>query len=446
MSEQRTLRIHLVLEVSVPKEATVFQALTLAFWRFQGLAATTLFREVLKSIQDRVRDELDRRHPGRFRHKGFRLRTWEMPFGKVVMPQLKLVDGETGREVIPLREAMELPKLVKWCEETLLPGFRLAVIQSFRESNRAVEKTTPQGRAPHHSTLHRRFQRFAERLDPTPEPTEGGASDPTVYQQADGTKLAMQDRGRNAGKADLRVVVGSRTPQEPLEVLDFSVGETWDEIAQRLRERYPDPPDVLVSDGEEEIPTALAGPKTHHQRCLVHARRGLPFALYRDEIKKADREPWTEAFKEIPAMQLCQAEVNNLAEGDKGALRALLETSEKAFADLLAKLPRFVCPHTHQYVLGLIRDGLTYLRLLLEGGPGILVSTNRTESLMSRLALRLKRIGKRWSKTGALNMLAAVLTTAVHPESYEHLEALIRGEDKPTVSILITSLTKAWVT
>lgn len=446
MSEQQTLRIHLVLEVSVPKEATVFQALTLAFWRFQGLAATTLFREVLKAIQDRVREELDRRHPGRFRHKGFRRRTWEMPFGKVVMPQLKLVDGETGREVIPLKVAMELPRLVKWCEDTLLPGFRLSVIQSFRESRRAVEKTSAQGRSPHHSTLHRRFQRFARRLDPTPEPNEEGHSDPTAYQQSDGTKLGMQDRGRNAGKADLRLVVGSRGPQDPLEVLDFSVGETWNEIVQRLRERYPDPPEVLVSDGEEEIPAALAGPNTRHQRCLVHARRGLPFALYRDEIRKAHREPWTQAFEEIPAMQMCQAEVNRLAQSDKTALEALLEASEKAFAALLAKLPRSACPHTHQYVLGLIRDGLTYLRLLLEGGPGILVSTNRTESLMSRLALRLKRIGKRWSMPGALNMLAAVLTTAVHPESYEQLEALIRGEDKPTVSILITSLTKAWVT
>ena len=424
----------------------MFQALTLAFWRFQSLAATTLFKEVLNSLQDRVRQDLDRRHPGRFRHKGYQPRTWELPFGKVSMELLKLLDGQTQKVFVPLKEALDMPERFTWSEDKLLPGFRLAVLQSFRESNRAVEKTCPDGRSPHHSTLHRRFQRFAERLDPTPEPREGGEADPTAYQQADGTKLAMQDRGRNAGKADLRVVVGSRTPQEPLEVLDFSVGETWDEIAQRLRERYPDPPDVLVSDGEEEIPTALAGPKTRHQRCLVHARRGLPFALYRDEIKKADQETWTEAFGDIPAMHLCQAEVNRLAQGDKAALRSLLETSEKAFADLLAKLPRSFCPHTHQYVLGLIRDGLTYLRLLLEGGEAILVSTNRSESLMSRLALRLKRIGKRWSEDGALNMLAAILTTAVHPESYEQLKALVRGEDKPTVSILITSLESAWVT
>jgi len=444
MSEQRTLRIHLVLEISVPKEATVFQALTVAFWRFQGLAATTLFAAVLNAIQERARADLEGRHPGRFRDKGHQERTWELPFGSVTLPLDKLVDRSTGRTVYPLKEAMDLPERVTWSEDTLLPGYRLSVLQSFRESNRAVQKTSSSGRAPHHSTLHRRFQRFAERLDPTPDLTGCEGAEPTVFQQADGTKLAMQDRGRNAGKSDLRLVVGSRTPQDRLEVLDFSVGDAWETVAGRLRERFPEPPKVLVSDGEEEIPYALAGPNTQHQRCLVHARRGLPFALYRDEIKKADRETWTEAFGDIPAMQLCQAEVNRLAQGDQAVLRTLLETSEKAFADLLAKLPRSFCPHTHQYVLGLIRDGLTYLRLLLEGQDAILVSTNRTESLMSRLALRLKRIGKRWSEPGALNMLAAVLTSALHPESYEQLEALIRGDNKPTVSILITSLNSAW--
>ena len=444
MSEQRTLEIHLVLEISVPKEATVFQALTVAFWRFQGLAATTLFTAVLNAIQERARGEMEGRHPGRFRDKGHQERTWELPFGSVTLPLDKLVDRSTKRTVYPLKEAMDLPERFKWDESTLLPGYRLAVLQSFRESNRAVEKTSPDGRAPHHSTLHRRFQRFAERLDPTPNPTKCAGAEPTAYQQADGTKLAMQDHGKNAGKVDLRLVVGSRTPQDKLEVLDFSVGDAWETVAERLRDRFPEPPKVLVSDGEEEIPVALAGPDTRHQRCVVHARRGLPFALYQDGIKKAYQETWTEAFKDIPAMRLCQAEVNRLAQGDKEALRSLLETSEQAFAALLEKLPRGFCPHTHQYVLGLIRDGLTYLRLLLEGGEAILVSTNRTESLMSRLVLRLKRIGKRWSEDGAMNMLAAVLTTALHPESYEQLEALIRGDDKPTVSILITSLTSAW--
>lgn len=425
----------------------MFQALVLAFWRFQGLAATTLCRTVLEALQRRAAEGLTREFPGRFRHKGTRPRTWELPFGRVTVPLLRLRDQETGRVVEPLREAVGLPARVRWTEETLLPGFRLAVLQSFRESTRAVAKSSPRGTGPHASTLHRRFQGFSERLEPVPEASADGTSDPTRYQQADGTKVKLQAHGRGLGDTDLRLVLGSRTPHGKVEVLDFSVGDGWEDVAARIRTRFRRPePDVLVSDGEEEIPQALAGPQTRHQRCLVHARRGLPFALYRDGIKKPDQETWTEPFQAIPALQVCQAEVDQLGQADRGALQHLLETSEQAFAALLAKLPRAACPHTHQYVLGLIQDGLTYLRLLLEGGPETLVSTNRAENLMGRLALRLKRIGKRWSIPGALNMLAAVLTTALHPEDYERVEGLVRGEDKPTVAILITSLQSAWVT
>src|SRR3972149_1396269 len=64
IENQRTLRIHLVLEVKIPEEATLFQALTLAFWRFQGLAVTTLFTAVLQAIEARTRGGLGTRGPG----------------------------------------------------------------------------------------------------------------------------------------------------------------------------------------------------------------------------------------------------------------------------------------------------------------------------------------------------------------------------------------------
>jgi hypothetical protein len=38
------------------------------------------------------------------------------------------------------------------------------------------------------------------------------------------------------------------------------VGDSWDAVAERLRRRFPTPPKILVSDGEEGIPDALADP------------------------------------------------------------------------------------------------------------------------------------------------------------------------------------------
>jgi hypothetical protein len=439
------LRIHLVLEVSIPEAAGLFQALALAFWRFQSLAATTLFTAVVNAVQERARSDLEARHPGRFRHKGARPRTWELPFGSVRVNVIRLLDRLTGRVVCPLQAALDLPARVRFCEDTLLPGYRLAVLQSFRVSQRTLAAQHP-GRAPSHHTLHRRFQGFADQLDPVPDLAHRQGSKPTAFQQADGTKLALQAHGHDAGHADLRLVVGSRTPHSRLEVLDFSLGQAWETIAERLRARFPMPPDVLVSDGEPGIAEALSGPQTVHQRCLVHARRNLQFALYQDRVKGAAQGPITEAFARIPALQACQAEVDRLARADRTTLQALLEASQDAFAAVSRRLPAETFPHTRQYVLGLVETGLAYLRQLLAGGPAPLVSTNRTESLMSRLALRLKRIGRRWSVPGALHMLAAVLTTALHPEDYAKAEALLRGEQGPTVGVVITSLDPTWVT
>jgi len=444
IENQRTLQIHLVLEVTIPPGTTLFQALTLAFWRFQGLAVTTLFTAVLQAIETRTRTELETRFPGRFRNKGSQPRQWELPFGQVRFALGKLWDRVGQRTVYPLKEAMEVPACVRWCEETLVPGYRLAVIQSFRQSQRAVAGLAPDGRAPSHQTVHRRFQGFATTLDPVPDYTHRRGPKPAAYQQADGTKLKLQAQGHTAGSADLRLVVGSRTPHGPLEVLDYSVGDSWDEIATRLRRRFPTPPKVLLSDGEEGIPEALAGPDTLHQRCLVHGRRNLPFALYQDGCKKGDRGPIEAAFARIPGLQLCQAEVARLDPTDTAAIRELLEASERAFAALKRKLPEADFPHTRRYVLGLIEDGLAYLRHLLATGQTIPLSTNRLESIWSRVLLRIKQIGRRWSPSGALNMLAACLVYALHPQRYAEAEAALRGEGLPQVSVLITSLETVW--
>jgi hypothetical protein len=444
IENQRTLRIHLVLEVSIPEGTTLFQALTLAFWRFQGVAVTTLFTAVLQALEARSRTELESRFPGRFRAKGRQRRQWQLPFGTVRLGLVKLWDRLARRTVYPLKEALELPAHVRWCEETLAPGYRLAVLQSFRQSQKALAGLAPDGRAPSPATVHRRFQGFAATLDPVPDYTHRPGPKPAAYQQADGTKLKLQAQGHAAGHADLRLVVGSRTPHGALEVLDYSVGDSWDTIAQRLRRRFPTPPTVLLSDGEEGIAAALAGPATRHQRCLVHGRRQLVAALYQDGVKQAARGPIAAAFARIPGLQLCQAELARLAPTDTATLQDLLEVSERAFRTLKRKLPLARFPHTRRYVLGLIEDGLAYLRHLLATGQTIPLSTNRLESIWSRVLLRLKQIGRRWSPTGALHMLAACLVYALHPQRYAEAEAALRGEHLPQVSVLITSLEMVW--
>lgn len=389
--------------------------------------------------------DLRRLDPGRYRDKGYGQRQWRLPFGRVSYRLRKLKDRRTGAVFSPLREGVGIPDRVRWCEEALLPGYRLGVLQSFRKSARTVARSAPTGEGPNYRTLHRRFQGFAaNHLNPVPELSHTRGPKPATHQQADGTKLKIQRAGFDAGAADLRIVVGSRTPEGKLEVLDFSLGKSWDQIAERVRNRFPRPPRTLVHDGEEEIPKALAGPDTVCQRCLVHGQRNLAYALYKDGFKGTDQNWAKRAFAGITGLRLCKEELQALDPKDKRGLQELLAESERAFERLKEKLPLTTYPATRQYVLSLVDQGLSYLHHLLRGGEKFPLTTNRTENIMGQLALRLKKIGRRWSLDGGLNMLAAVLISSLHPDRYDNIERTARGELHPEVSILITDLKVSW--
>lgn len=431
--------------MSVPEGASLFQALVLALWKFQGFLAGELFVKLLAAIEERLVGELRAREPGRYRDKGYGQRQWRLPFGTVRYRLRKLKDLQGGGVFSPLREAVGIPDRVRWCEESLLPGYRLGILQSFRKSARTVAKSAPAGVGPNHSTLHRRFQDFAAgHLDPIPDLSHTRGSKPTAHQQADGTKLKLQRAGHDAGLTDLRIVIGSRTPGSKLEVLDFSLGTSWEQIAARVRTRFPRPARSLVYDGEPGITEALAGPETVCQRCLVHGQRNLKSALYADGFKRAEQRWVKRDFAAIAGLRLCQKELHALDPENRRALQQLLTESERAAERLKAKLPVSTYPATRSYVLGLVDQGLSYLRHMLDGGEKLPLSTNRSENIMGQLALRLKRIGRRWSLEGGLNMIAAVLTSALHPERYDKIERAARGALHPQVSILISNLEVAW--
>lgn len=432
--------------MSVPEGASLFQALVLALWKFQGFLAGELFVNLLAAIEERLVRELRAHEPGRYRDKGYGQRQWRLPFGRISYRLRKLKDLSTGKVFSPLREAVGIPDRVRWCEETLLPGYRLGILQSFRKSARTVARSAPTGEGPNYRTLHRRFQDFAAaNLNPVPDLSHTRGPKPAAHQQADGTKLKLQNAGRDAGSTDLRIVIGSRKPGSKLEVLDFSLGTSWDEIAARVRSKFPRAPRSLVHDGEEEIAKALAGPDTVCQRCLVHGQRNLKFALYADGFKGADQKWVKRDFAAITGLRLCKEELEALDPNDKRTLQELLTESEKAVDRLKKKLPAGTYPATRTYVLGLVDQGLNYLHHLLRGGEKIPLTTNRSENIMGQLALRLKRIGRRWSLAGGLNMIAAILTSSLHPERYDKIESAARGELHPQVSILVNDLTVSWV-
>jgi hypothetical protein len=80
----------------------------------------------------------------------------------------------------------------------------------------------------------------------------------------------------------------------------------------------------------------------------------------------------------------------------------------------------------------LAKDSLAYLRYPLQTGKKILLSSIRPESIWSWVALRIKKIGRRWSRLATLRILAASLVYLLHPDRYEQLKDQIRGTAYPS--------------
>ena len=74
-------------------------------------------------------------------------------------PIQKILDEKLGRKA----NAVGNPAYLRWTEDSLLPGYRLALIQSFRKSVGALKGMSSSEASPGHATLHCRFQGFADR-------------------------------------------------------------------------------------------------------------------------------------------------------------------------------------------------------------------------------------------------------------------------------------------
>jgi len=114
MQDHWTLRIHMTLEIKIPYRTTIFQALVLAFWRFQGIGMVELLKATLSALQERLVKEMQREYPGRFRNKGMRQRTLKLPFGTLRMGLLKIRDEVRKKSIYPLREFIGFPRGIRW--------------------------------------------------------------------------------------------------------------------------------------------------------------------------------------------------------------------------------------------------------------------------------------------------------------------------------------------
>lgn len=422
MSEQKRLALTLTVEMTVPLRGVDFNNMISAF---QGLAqqgVAPLFEAALQAIEQEAGEFLMAEEPGRFAWHGCeskKPKRWVTPFGEVHHRFRRMRDYARGDTFSPLRAALMIPPRKQLTWPVLVGPVALASELSFRKA--AKEGRRLQGEVgPSKSSTWLYFQQFSQAgLDPR-KPAEERTLEVAV---ADGTKLKLQDRGRSIGTEDLRIVLSQKREGGPFQVAAFDLGKTWPQLKKRLLIDFPGQSiEALLVDGEERT-EVLADPGTWIQRCLVHGPRGLDMAMYLDKMKKTRRDWILELFADARAWHIDQAALRELPEKERSYLRELVVKAEENYGQILESLPKRAF-RARYYVERFVQNAISYLLALLHGEEALpAVTTNAIENVFSQMAVRLKRIGRRWSPRGALNMVRVLLTKALNSEYWqEYLE------------------------
>jgi hypothetical protein len=418
MSEQKRLALTLKVELTVPRTGIDFKNMISAFQQLSELGVVPLFEAALEAIEQEAGEYLKREDPGRFSWHGYeskKPKSWRTPFGEVHHRYRRMKDKVKGDTFSPLSAALVIPprKQLTW---PLLAGpVALASELSFRKATKEARRFGV-GVGPSKSSTWLYFQQFSQGgLDPR-KPRGERTLDVVI---ADGTKLKLQERGKSAGKADLRLALSQRRDGKWLQVAAFSLDKSWSQLKDRLRRDFPGHEvEALLTDGEEHI-EALADDGTCIQRCLVHGPRGLTTAMYLDGLSKTERGAISKLFHDAKAWHTDQAALRALPQKDLSYLEDLVEKADEVFRQLLDRLP-LTAARARIYLQRFVKSAISYLRALIKGEePLPAVTTNAAENVFSQINIRLKKIGRRWSLLGALNMLRVLLSKALNSEHWE---------------------------
>jgi hypothetical protein len=209
---------------------------------------------------------------------------------------------------------------------------------------------------------------------------------------ADGTEIKKQD----GSKGEMRVMIGRRGDGKVVPI-GVWVDKGWEEIRKELVETYGEERfkgKVLLSDGEKGIERLLFE-GMEHQRCIWHGSRDLGYVLWKDGVKKEEREKIIEDFRDII----------NISDRGRKDIEERLNKSEEEMRKLVKTLRENKLESSAVYVERLSKGIFTYVKLLIERGEEIGKTTGPIERAIREIGRRIKRVGGSWTDVGALNLI-----------------------------------------
>ena len=413
------MEIRLVLRFREPENGFTVNGILQGLEEQTPVIIKAILEQIFKALEERAIMRLRREKPGRYVLNGHQRNARKLitHFGPFHYRMAQMVDTQTGKTIVPSARELELTPYRQYQAEAMEAGVGLAIHLSFAQASREVIRI--RGSGPSKSTTYPWFREISRAHGVWPEMKEI----PYRFLMVDGTKVHLQGPGGvDLGKKEMRWALASLGPGHKFEPVEFWIGKGWAEIRKDLDRRLTYAKlEVLFSDGGAGIAENLLAKGMRQQRCLWHGKRDFPFVLYADKIKQAEQEPFRSLFDKISVFSLTQGRLEEVDPDDIQTIRDLAENTCKGFEQLLEVLDQNKYPKARTYLNNLYCHTMTFLNYWLTTQHWIPLNINAIESAFSRIANRIKNVGKRWSDQGLLAWLMLALRKIFKPELWTEL-------------------------
>jgi hypothetical protein len=412
------IQLNLTLEINIPEHGLNVNGILYGLKKANPEIMSNIFKTLLMAIEEKTIQELQQSAPNRYRRNGHQhSRILRTSFGPTHYAFAVVQDLTNGKNRVPLRELLQVPRYQQYQDESMESAIGLSIHLSYQRSG--FETNRIRGAAASKWTIRRKLFDFSNS-----QCLFGDMSKiPYRFLMADATKVQLQGlKGVDLGNHSLRWALASTGEGQPFDFVGVWIDRTWTAIAQDLQKRlHYDGLEVLISDGESELIQALRKPGMRLQRCVVHGRRDFPFILYADHLKNKKQMPFIDLLDSVPALQFTKGSLEILQSKDKSEIRAAIQKTKESFSQIINLLDPRKYPMSRTYITNLSESVCTFLDWWLKKGEWIPHTTNLIENRFSQVKNRIKRIGRRWSDTGLLSWCMATIQKVFYPSRWDML-------------------------
>lgn len=218
---------------------------------------------------------------------------------------------------------------------------------------------------------------------------------------ADGTKI----KSNKGGHLNARAIISFNPEKKEKCLLVLDALKSWQEMAENLDFKGFR---VLVADGEQGLMEALVKPHMLFQFCHRHVETDLSFYLWRDKVEKNARATFMKPLKEI-LYTVQNSTKKYFVDQDKVRLLWRVHWAQKGICKLILRLEEQGCGQSAEFLKRNKKYLFTAAQLAITDNLRVPWTSNLAERLMKEIGKRTKKKSMRWSASGLMSILSAVL-------------------------------------